>query len=63
MLSTRKITSLSKDPQNWILVIGMLSVLGLTSGAFEPVDIAADTPSVQAFNQTDVSKRSADTDS
>lgn len=63
MLSTRKITSLSKDPQNWILVIGMLSVLGLTSGAFEPVDNAADSLSVQAFNQTDVSKQSADSDS
>ena len=63
MLSTRTITSLSKDPQNWILVIGMLSVLGLTSGAFEPVDPARDAISVQAAHQPANTDRTADSDS
>ena len=63
MLSTRKITSLSKDPQNWILVIGMLSVLGLTSGAFEPVDNARESLSVQAAHQPAKTDRTTDSDS
>jgi len=63
MLSTRKITSLSKDPQNWILVIGMLSVLGLTSGAFEPVDAARDSLSMQAAHQPANTDRTADSGS